>query len=499
LAVAIAVLAGFALVIANVAGLGLLHSYLLGRVDQQLTIAAQAYTRPPGKTEPDLPGPRPRFFQQLSPELRVYLYNSAGTLDRTSGDTGTHSAPALGSFSSLDGRGASPFTVDDSHGGDSWRVIVAHRPDDGGAAAIAVSLGQANATLARLGTIDASVTVLVLLLLGLAAAWVVRLGLAPLTHMEDIAEEIAAGDLTRRVADTDPHTEAGRLGIALNGMLGQIEGALADRTASEARLRQFLADASHELRTPLTSIQGFAELYRRGGAPPGPELDEAMSRIESEAGRMAVLVADLMMLARMDQERPLDRHPIDLLGIAADAVRDAHARVPQRFVRLEAHGEPATVAGDEPRLRQVATNLISNALQHTPADASIVVRLRQDRLSGAPDPTAVVIGTGPRPDSPSAILEVVDSGPGMTPEQAGRVFERLYRADPSRQRPTGGSGLGLSIVAAIVAKHDGRVELSTAPDGGSAFRVVLPALSGAGPAGLPAAPRGTAGAALTAG
>jgi two-component system OmpR family sensor kinase len=338
-------------------------------------------------------------------------------------------------------------------------------------------MGQIEATQRTLLGIDAAVGVLMLLLLGLVAASVVRLGLAPLTAMQSTARAIAAGDLSRRVDDPDPHTETGRLGLAFNAMLTQIESALAARTASERRLRQFLADASHELRTPLTSIQGFAELYRRGGAPPGPALDEAMTRIEAEASRMAVLVGDLLALARLDEERPLERHPVDLLAIAADAVRDAHARVPDRFVSLdcdwpEDDDEPPTVSGDEARLRQVVTNLLANALQHTPSDVKITVRISR----GTPiDLAPVVAAVGTEPDGPTAVLEVADTGPGIPAQQAERVFERLYRADPSRQRASGGAGLGLAIVAAIVTAHGGRVELRTIPTAGATFRVVLPA------------------------
>jgi two-component system OmpR family sensor kinase len=476
--VAIATLAAVGIVVADLAGLWLLRSYLTGRVDQQLVASAQAFDRPPGNREPDLPPPRPKFAQNLSPDLRIYLYAPDGTLVRTSGDTSSDSSPDLGSFGTLSARAdGNPYTVA-GHSGDSWRVIVAPRPGDTGLAVIAVSLRQVDATAARLTGIDVAVTVLVLLLLGLAAASVVRLGLAPLTHMEETADQIAEGDLSRRVEDVDPHTEAGRLGIALNAMLGQIEAALADRTASEQRLRRFLADASHELRTPLTSIQGFAELYRRGGAQPGAELDEAMGRIESEAARMAMLVADLLLLARLDQERPLDLEPVDLLALAADAVRDAHARVPERFILLAPAGEPtpSTVDGDEARLRQVVTNLIANALQHAPAPATITVSVRNAPAEPTGDAVAVA-GTGPAPGSPAAVLEVTDTGPGLPAEYAVHVFERLFRADASRQRAVaGGAGLGLSIVAAIVAAHGGRVELRTEPGCGAAFRVVLPAL-----------------------
>ena len=486
---AIATLAAVALIVANLAGLVLLRNYLLGRIDQQLTTSVRAYQHGPGTSEPDLPPPRPRFIQELGPDLRIYLYSPAGELTRSSVDGNAGTGPALGGFDGVNQHSNGvPYTVADSHGGDDWRVISATR-SDGGVAAIAVSLRQVNGTAARLGGIDAGVTVLMLLLLAAAGASVVRLGLAPLTHMQTTAEQIAGGDLTRRVESTDPHTEAGRLGIALNTMLGQIEAALAARTASEQRLRQFLADASHELRTPLTSIQGFAELYRRGGARPGPELDEAMGRIESESARMALLVGDLMLLARMDEERPLDRHPVDLLELAADAVRDAHARVPQRPVRLDPPERPPVVDGDEPRLRQVVTNLVANAMQHTPAGTPITIRVGTGPVPDGGAPVAAV-GEPPAPDTAVALLEVVDAGPGMDSGQAARVFERLYRADPSRTRAAGGAGLGLAIVAAIVCAHRGRVELRTAPGAGAAFRVILPATrpTDPSPPALPAAP-----------
>ncbi len=481
----IAALAAVALVVANLAGLLLLHNYLLGRIDQQLTASVRAYQHGAGASEPEMPAPRPRFVQDLGPDVRIYLYSPAGTLVRSNADGNAGTAPELGSFAHINGHsGGAPYTASDSKGGDDWRVVAAQRTD-GGTAVIAVSLRQVNATAARLGAIDAGVTLLVLLLLAAAGASVVRLGLAPLNHMQDTAEKIAGGDLSRRVESTDPHTEAGRLGIALNAMLGQIESALAARTASEQRLRQFLADASHELRTPLTSIQGFAELYRRGGAQPGPALDEAMGRIEAEAARMAVLVSDLMLLARMDEERPLDRHPVDLLEVAADAVRDAHAREPQRPLRLDPPARPPVVDGDEARLRQVATNLVANALQHTPAGTPVTIRVGIGCPSGGAEPVASV-GEPPPSGTAVAVLEVADAGPGLDGGQAARVFERLYRADPSRVRSAGGAGLGLAIVAAIVTAHRGRVELRTAPGEGAAFRVILPV--SAAPETEPAAP-----------
>jgi two-component system OmpR family sensor kinase len=468
--VTLVALAAVALVVADLAGAALLRSYLVSRVDTLLAGQARGLART-GQLPPFNPNRSPPRLG-LGGEQRLYVYSAGGTVVRQSAGTGS-GRPDLGPFATLRERaGGRAFTVDGTDG--SWRVLVT--PIDGGQeyAVNAVSLREIESTQDQLVLIDVGVTVLVLLALGLTAAWVVRIGLRPLTRMERAATEIAGGDLSRRVEDADPHTESGRLGSALNVMLVRIEAALADRSASEQRLRRFLADASHELRTPLTSIQGFAELYRRGGAPPGPQLDEAMGRVEAEVGRMRVLVNDLLMLARLDEERPLERHPVDLLAVAADAVRDAHVRVPTRFVELTGLDpdrlEPVTVGGDEARLRQVVTNLVANALQHTPDDAAVTVRVgRVADCSG--DGAVSAVG---EPLSDAAVVEVDDAGPGMSADDARHAFERLYRADPSRSRQHGGAGLGLAIVAAIVQSHGGRVELFTSPGTGTRFRVLLP-------------------------
>lgn len=457
----------------------LLRSYLVHRVDAQLTTTA------PRRGYPGEFTGRTRGFPSFGPQSRYYHYRDDGVRDFTA-DASETTGPELGSYKEIARHAAAqrPYTVDGSDG--PWRVYVTSSAA-GGYNVSAVSLREISGTEDSLLLIDIVVTGIVLLLIGVAAASVVRLGLRPLTRMEDTATEIAGGNLSRRVTDADTHTESGRLGTALNTMLVRIEAAIADREASERRLRQFLADASHELRTPLTSIQGFAELYRRGGAPPGPELDGAMARIEAEVGRMRVLVNDLLVLARLDEERPIERRPVDLLAVAADAVRDAHVRVPTRFVRLSDLDdggvfEPVTVLGDEARIRQVATNLLGNALQHTPEDAAVEVRVGRDRRNdgadtrptGAPAPTAAV-GLPPPADRPTAVLEVVDTGPGMATVDAERAFERLYRADSSRSRQHGGAGLGLAIAAAIVQAHGGRIELWTGPGEGALFRVLLPA------------------------
>jgi two-component system OmpR family sensor kinase len=477
LVLAVAALAAVALVVANAAGVIVLRRYLTDSIDQQLKAP-----RPPASVRddrPNAPSPDTRYFPPgpFDQYKTLIRYNADGTVQPSY--TTDMSPPVLEPFDELVKRaGGKPYTVSAEDGESSWRVKVTSR-EDGGITVAAISLQQVEATVDLLLTIELAVMVAVLLLLGLVSAYVVRIGLRPLTRIERTSAEITAGDLSRRV-DADPHTETGRLGIALNSMLDRIQTEVAARTTSEQRLRQFVADASHELRTPLTSIRGFAELYRRGGTPAGPVLDETMSRIESEAARMGLLVEDLLLLAKLDRQRQPQRRPVDLLAIAADTIRDAHARRPDRPVRLAALGaddgafEPVTVFGDEHRLRQVATNLVSNALQHTPSQAAITVRVgRLARLRPWYNPAAA-IGAELPPATPVAVLEVVDTGPGVPSMHAERIFERLYRADPSRNRRNGGSGLGLSIVAAIVSSHGGRVELDTAPGRGSAFRVLLP-------------------------
>lgn len=329
---------------------------------------------------------------------------------------------------------------------------------------VGVSLSDMLATFRRMVLVEVVATAGVLLTLGAVATWVLRLGVRPLAQMAGTAGAIAGGDLSQRVKHADERTEAGQLGVALNVMLEQIEEAFRERGASEDRLRRFVADASHELRTPLTSIQGYAELWRQGGLRDPGELGEAMRRTEEEARRMGLLVDDLLLLARLDQGRPLELAPLRLDRLVADAVRDARAVEPERPIGLAA--EAVTVLGDELRLRQVAANLLANARFHTPPGTPVHVAVRM--LDGW------------------ARLEVTDEGPGLAPEVAGRVFERFFRGDPARTRARGGTGLGLSIVAAVAEAHGGRVGLQTAPGAGARFAVDIP-LGPAGGAG-PAAP-----------
>ncbi|MEU4561239.1 HAMP domain-containing sensor histidine kinase [Actinoplanes sp. NPDC023936] len=471
LVLVVAVLSGIALLAANAAGVLLIRSYLQERIDEQLV----GISRPMSEISPwQGVAPRAGGRFRIGADQVTYLYRSDGTLDPARSSATSDDRPAVETLDEVAARVGAPYTVSAAEGAD-WRMIAVAVGDTGGYAVIGSSLIEVEQTTERLLIIDLGVMVLILGLLGAGAAFVVRLGLRPLTSMESVAADISGGNLSGRVPGPDPHTEPGRLALALNAMLTRIEAEVDARTHSEQRLRQFVADASHELRTPLTSIRGFAELYRRGGVLSAAELDETMARIEGEAGRMGVLVEDLLMLARLDRQRTLEIRPVDLLEIAADAIRDGHARAPGRSIVLADTFEPATVLGDEHGLRQVATNLVANALTHTPPGTTVTVRV------GFSTAAAVAVRSGPvtpGDDALLAVLEVADDGPGVAPEHAPRVFERLYRADSSRSRLSGGgSGLGLAIVAAIVHTHGGWVELVPGESGGACFRVLLPAVS----------------------
>jgi two-component system OmpR family sensor kinase len=366
-----------------------------------------------------------------------------------------------------------PFTVGSTVSGARWRMVVLPVADRltgqvVGSVAIALPLAGAQDTVHDMIVVLVLSGVVILLVGLVAGGWAVRRSLRPLREIESTAEAIAAGDLSQRVPAAPPHTEVGRLAAALNAMLTQIEQAFAVRTASEARMRRFVADASHELRTPLAAVRGYGELYRMGALTTTEQVDDTMRRIEDSARRMGALVEDLLSLARLDEGRPLDRGPVDLTVLAADAVADLRALDPGRPSRVEplvAGGRVGgcVVDGDEARLRQVLANLVGNVVQHTPA--------------GTPVEVAVGVADG------RGVVEVRDHGPGIEPEHAARVFERFYRVDASRGRASGGgAGLGMAIVAAIVDAHAGAVAIAATPGGGTTVRVEVPLWEGA-PAG----------------
>jgi two-component system OmpR family sensor kinase len=347
-----------------------------------------------------------------------------------------------------------PFTVDGENG-DQEQYRVYAEPDrfGNGAIVVAAPLTEVDAALDRLLLLSSLVIAGILVLLGLVAWAVVRVGLLPLDRIGHTAGAIAGGDLSHRVEATDPRTEVGRLGIAFNAMLDRLEGAFGQRQASEDRLRRFLADASHELRTPLASIRGYAELFRMGAARSPEDVEKSMRRIEDEAARMGALVEDLLTLARLDEIAEAPHTEVDLSALAADAVGDSAAVAPDRDISLDA-GAGAVVLGDAHQLRQVLANLLRNALVHTPAGTPVEVRVVTDG---------------------DVRLEVRDHGPGLPGDDPAALFERFWRAERGRERGRAGSGLGLAIVAAIVAAHDGRVSAADAPGGGAVFSVVLPA------------------------
>jgi two-component system OmpR family sensor kinase len=451
------------LLVADVLTYRALAASLYKRVDEQLVQAerpaADALGRsvsgdpsmPPGGPMPDLGPPAGTYAALLDPNGTVLHETTINY-----GDAATSARPILrGGLpgSTVNATGSVVFTSEATDGSGRFRVqAISLLQPATGTFVVAIPLTEVGATLGRLLAIEALVTLAVAALAGALALWLVRVGLRPLETIGETAGAIAAGDLSRRVEPTDDRTEIGKLGSSLNAMLSQIEAAFEERRASEARLRRFVADASHELRTPLTSIRGYAELFRRGADERPADLATSMARIEAEAERMGVLVDDLLLLARLDQGRQLEREAVDLSEVVADAIESAHAIEPARVIELST-SSPALVEGDPGRLRQVVDNLLENARVHTPAGT----------------PTRVSVET----QDGSVVLTIADEGPGMDPDVAARAFERFYRGDPARARTTGGVGLGLSIVAAIVQAHGGAVHVvDGAP--GTTIEVRLP-------------------------
>ena len=383
-----------------------------------------------------------------------------------------------------------PYTVKSVNGKHLWRVNITVLPN-GELGVLGQNLDDIQSSEDELVSRTLLIGGLTLVAVTMIGWALVRANLRPLSRIEETAAEIAGGNLAERVPEFEPgpeppRTEVGSLARSLNVMLAQIETAFQAREASEAaaqdaaaasqrsesravaseeRMRRFAADASHELRTPLTTIRGFAELYRQGAARAPEETERLMRRIEGEASRMGLLVEDMLLLARLDQERPLDSAPVDLRIIAADAVVNAKALAPGRPIDLEIMpgAGPLVVRGDELRLRQIVTNLMANALRYTPPESQVTLRL------------------APAAEPRHAEIAVIDHGPGLSDEQSARVFERFYRADSARtrrlsdaDRGTSGTGLGLAIVAALVKAHGGTVEVRKTPGSGATFVVVLP-------------------------
>jgi two-component system OmpR family sensor kinase len=323
---------------------------------------------------------------------------------------------------------------------------------------VATPVSSVANTLSRLLVAELLVAAGALLAAVLLGLWLVRVGLRPLLDVERTAEAISGGDLMHRVPNANARTEVGRLASAFNVMLERVEGLVTDLRSSEARLRRFVGDASHELRTPIAAVSAYAQLFRKGAASRPDDLQRAMDGIERESARMANLVEDLLTLARLDERQPLGAEPVELVGLVMEASETAMLVGPSWPLTFVA-GDPVEVLGDPSALRRVVDNLLSNVRAHTPKGTL----------------TTVTVGrTGAE-----AFIEVSDDGPGISAEQAGHVFERFFRLDPSRSRQSGGAGLGLAIVASIVERHGGRVTAGPGPLGGALFRVTLPLLPAA--------------------
>ncbi|GED96768.1 sensor histidine kinase [Gordonia crocea] len=436
---------------------------LYRRVDDQLRQAVETWARPRNPRVSNQRGPANARRPPSNFYVRIAL--GEGVMVRNN-DSGYEPDVSMVEDNAAEKFG--PVTVPSvDPDGPSWRVIKSSNPE--GESIVAIPLTMLDTTLNRLRLIQTGVGVVVVLVIGVLGYLLVRTSLRPLRRVEETAHAIADGDLGERVPESSPRTEVGSLAISLNKMLAQIQSAF-DATelseqqaraseeqarASEEKMRRFVADAGHELRTPLTSIKGFAELYLQGAVA---DADDAFGRVNDEAERMSLLVSDLLMLAHLDADRPVEKAPVLVDDLAVEAVRSAQAAAPDRTINLEIpDDESPVVLGDHPRLMQVLRNLINNAVAHTAPPATITVVVRE-------------FGDTVR-------MEVADTGPGLTPEDAAHVFDRFYRGDSSRQRGSsgGGNGLGLSIVSALVAAHGGTVGVDSEPGHGATFWVELPA------------------------
>jgi two-component system OmpR family sensor kinase len=434
-----------------------LQSFLVSRVDDGLRSGVSALLGQSGGGGGEGHGgpPGPALQVEIQVPLRTYeeLRGPDGKVLTAQTVVGpTDSTPRLPARLAA-GTAQSPrlFTVPGSGHVSRYRAV-AVTTASGDVLVLAIPLDDVDATLSWLLRLELVVSGAVTVIIVAATAYIVRRGLRPLERIGATARSIVVTDLSQRVTPATERTEVGRLGLALNTMLGQLEVAFAEREANEQRLRHFLSDASHELRTPLTSMRGYAELLRRNPDMDPEDMTLAMRRIDDETQRMGVLVDDLLLLARLDQGRPLERRPVDLEALVRDARADAAAADPARPVTAQV-AAPLVVTGDEMRLRQVLGNLLRNALVHTPAGTPVEVALR--------------------PEGDRAVLEVIDHGNGIPAGQAERIFERFHRVAAGRSADQGGSGLGLSIVAAVVQAHGGGIRVLDTRGGGATFRIEL--------------------------
>lgn len=451
-----------------------LHGYLIGQVDEQLLSVIggtsqrvnQAGIANDEEVNPnEVEGtrvPKRAANATATPLNRIPTSTSVSLLDNSGnfvgGIGGDLNANRIADFivgwtpKKVASFGSQPFYLETP--GADFRVVTQVLPSSAGSVIVAQSLSDFDRTMHKINRIFWLIGFIVLILIGFAARQVIKLSMKPLEDVEVTAEKIAAGDLSARLENFEPDTEVGRLSSSLNTMLGRIEESFAIRTESENKLRRFVADASHELRTPLTAIRGFAELHRQGAVPDGEKTKELLSRIEKESVRMGTLVEDLLLLARLDQSRDIEFHPVDLAHVIEETVASASAAGPSHPITVEMPKE-LFVLGDSGRIYQVMTNLLANARVHTPAGTGIHVLARQEE--------------------DGVYISVADNGPGLSEEDQKRIFERFFRADPSRQRTSQeGSGLGLSIVDSVMQAHGGKVGVISKPGQGTTFTLFFP-------------------------
>jgi len=448
------------LLIAGTTSVLLLQRQLIGDIDRQLgersdTLALAAerefdFLRPDGPSAGPAADGSP--FRGAS-DMAIIAVDETGTV-LFSVPAGPSEDPApLPDISQTDLSVTGTIVQIGAEGGDGpdYRAQATSIESHGVTVVLAIPLGGVQSTIASMTLIIVVVGAVAVVLLGTGVWWAIRRGLRPIDDMIGAAGHIGEGDLSHRIPAAEPDTEVGELAVALNKMLGQIEMAVDAKTESEERMRRFLSDASHELRTPLTSIRGYAELYHRGATSPG-DIDRAFTRIEHEAIRMSDLVDDLLLLARLDQRRPIAAESVDLTRVVSEAIDAARTVDPQRPIDLSPGGSNVFVVGDGARLRQVMDNLLANVRQHTPTGTSVVVAVDADDRH--------------------VTVRVADNGPGLNEDQANRICDRFYQAHP--ERANGGSGLGLSIVDAIIEAHQGSMRIATAPGHGLAVSIELP-------------------------
>ena len=472
LLVAVLVVAAIGIGTSDFLAITSLRSFLTNQLDTQLngilTSTIMRLDRAGIETAPNEDGGGNQPFNVIQPlrgipsATSVTLLDSAGNVigkiggDLTDNGTTTLASPFSGyTIKKVIALQGNAFTIDKESGQVSLRAIVRELPSGIGSVVVATSLESENKTLGELSALFFFISLLVLVLIGIVGRLLIQISLKPLREVEATAAAIADGDLSARLPESKPTTEVGRLTNSLNTMLGRIEESFSIRVASESRLRRFAADASHELRTPLTAIRGFAELYRQGAVSGEENTKELVGRIEKESIRMGSLVEDLLLLARMDQAPELTKVPVNLNEQVHEAVASAQAAGPNHPITVDLPEEESYVLGDPMRIHQVIANLLANARTHTPEGTTIRVTVSEGENETA--------------------LSVADTGPGLSDEHKKRIFERFFRADPSRARTSGeGSGLGLSIVDAVMKAHGGAVTVESEVGKGSTFTLHFP-------------------------